>query len=131
MELKAATLPVGGSTLTNNSDLDINANLPIDASFNSQNFGALALDMVDDDDFDFFESKTNSAGDSVAQNTVNAESSNTPAAFEGSIMGQSPPPGATPYADPSTPFVFSPPPVIMQESTSPGAGIVLFYLYSL
>ena len=116
--------------------MDINSNLPIDAGFKTQNFGALELDMVDDDDFDFFETKTNSAGSgSAIPGTANSLSIHagepTPASFplndSNSVIGLSSPPGATPSADPTTPFVFSPPPVITHDTTSPGGtGLLLF-----
>ena len=101
--------------------------------------------MVDDDDFDFFETKTNSAGDasgSAIQGTITAGvdvggggggGAPTPGPAltgndGGSVLGLSPPPGATPSADPATPFVFSPPPVVMHDTTSPGGtGIFCFF----
>lgn len=89
----------------NNNDL---ASVRLE-SFTVQNLGTLAFDAVDDDDFDFFETKQSSAG-SVGDTTYNALLESTPytapTPFSPAQNNSS-----TPYAAPTTPFAYSPSPV--------------------
>ena len=84
--------------------------------FSIKNPGSLALDAVDDDDFDFFETKQSSAEDSSAKALTATDAVKTPiaAVMSPQHLGQTPN-----HLDASIPFVFSPPP---GSFTSPASG---------